>query len=93
MGSIGPAEILVVIVVALVVLGPARLPEAARSVGKAMHELRRATSGLQAEVRDAFSESPPVYPTPRTDATDQPAATGDPLTSQADPAPVDRHEG
>lgn len=56
-----------VLVVALIVLGPARLPEAARTVGKAVNELRRATSGLQSEVRDAFSESPPVYPTPRTD--------------------------
>lgn len=61
-----------VLVVALIVLGPARLPEAARTVGKAVNELRRATSGLQSEVRDAFSEPPPVYPTPRTD---EPAPT------------------
>ncbi len=76
MGSIGPAEILVVLVVALVVLGPARLPEAARTVGKAMGELRRATAGLQSEVRDAFSDAPPVYPTPRTEeraSTDAPS--------------------
>ena len=64
MGSIGPAEILVVLVVALIVLGPSRLPEAARSVGKAMAELRRVTSGVQAEIRDAFVEQPPTYPTP-----------------------------
>lgn len=67
MGSIGPAEILVVLVVALLVLGPARLPEAARTVGKAVSEIRKATSGLQTEVRDAFSDAPPVFPTPRTD--------------------------
>ena len=82
MGSIGPAEILVVLVVALIVLGPARLPDAARSVGKAMNELRRATTGLQSEVREAFSDSPPVYPTP---VTDEPATT--------DEAQADRHEG
>lgn len=62
MGSIGPAEIFVVLIVALVVLGPNRLPDAARSVGKAMAELRRMTSGVQAEMRDAFSEAPPTYP-------------------------------
>ncbi len=82
MGSIGPAEILVVLVVALVVLGPARLPEAARTVGKAVNELRRATSGLQSEVRDAFSEAPPVYPTSRLD---EPAPT--------DEVQADRREG
>ena len=64
MGSIGPAEILVVLVVALIVLGPARLPEAARSMGKAIAELRRVTSGVQAEVREAFAEQPPTYPKP-----------------------------
>lgn len=65
-------EIFVVLIVALVVLGPNRLPDAARSVGKAMAELRRMTSGVQAEVRDAFSE-PPTYPAPPP-ATDGPAA-------------------
>ena len=69
MGSIGPAEILVVLVVALIVLGPNRLPDAARSMGKAMAELRRVTSGVQAEVRDAFAEAPPTYPTPPAAST------------------------
>lgn len=58
MGSIGPLEIVVILVVALVVLGPNRLPDAARSVGKAMAELRRMTTGFQTEVRDAFAEPP-----------------------------------
>lgn len=61
MGSIGPAEILVVLVVALIVLGPSRLPDAAKSLGRALSEFRRMSSGLQAEVRDVFSE-PPTYP-------------------------------
>ncbi len=64
MGSIGPAEILVVLVVALIVLGPTRLPEAARSVGKAVSEFRRVTSGFQAEVREAFAEPPPSFSPP-----------------------------
>ena len=58
--SLGPAEILVILVVALLVLGPSKLPEAARQVGKAMAEFRRVTSGFQAEMRDAFQE--PVAP-------------------------------
>ena len=62
MGSIGGAEILLVLVVALLVLGPSRLPEAARSIGKALGEFRRVTSGFQAEVRDAFAEPPAPPP-------------------------------
>jgi sec-independent protein translocase protein TatA len=44
--SVGPLEIAVLAVIALLVLGPARLPEAARSVGKGMRELREAMSGV-----------------------------------------------
>lgn len=87
MGSIGPAEIFVVLIVALIVLGPNRLPDAARSVGKAMAELRRVTSGVQAEVRDAFSE-PPTYPTPPPAASATPGTTARvaPPTNDGPPA-------
>ena len=65
MGSIGPAEIIIVLVIGLIVLGPNRLPEAARQIGKAMSEFRKVTSGLQAEVRDAFAEPTPGSPQPQ----------------------------
>lgn len=67
MGSIGAPEILVVLVVALLVLGPNRLPEAARQVGRAMAEMRRMSAGFQAEMRDAMQTpvaGPPVPPAP-----------------------------
>jgi sec-independent protein translocase protein TatB len=56
MGNIGGPEIIIVLIVALLVLGPNRLPQAARSMGKAMAEFRKVTGGLQAEVRDAMSQ-------------------------------------
>ena len=43
--NIGPLEILVILVIALLVLGPARLPETARSVGKGMREFKESLSG------------------------------------------------
>lgn len=67
MGSLGGAEILVILVVALLVLGPERLPEAARQVGRVMAEVRRMSSGFQAEIRDAMQTpvaGPPVPPAP-----------------------------
>lgn len=39
-GQVGTLEIVVVLVIALIVLGPKRLPEAARSVGRGIRELR-----------------------------------------------------
>jgi sec-independent protein translocase protein TatA len=41
----GPLELLVILVVALIVLGPKRLPEAARSVGRGMRELKDSLAG------------------------------------------------
>jgi sec-independent protein translocase protein TatA len=43
--NVGPLEILVVAIIALLVLGPARLPDAARSVGRGVREMRDALQG------------------------------------------------
>lgn len=47
MFGIGPQELLVILVVGLLVLGPKRLPEIARSLGRGMAEFRRASSDLR----------------------------------------------
>ena len=64
MGSIGAPEVLVVLVVALLVLGPQRLPDAARQLGRAISELRRVTGGFQAELRDAINDPVASQPAP-----------------------------
>lgn len=56
MGNLGSGEILVILLVALIVLGPTRLPEAARQIGKATQELRRMSGTFQRELKAAIDE-------------------------------------
>jgi Tat protein translocase TatB subunit len=73
-GSIGAPEVLVILVVALLVLGPNRLPDAARQVGRAVAEIRRMSSGMQAELRDAFNSPVDGTPAPTPTAPPGPSA-------------------
>ena len=53
MPSIGPMEVIVVLVIALVVLGPKRLPDAGRSLGRGIREFKGAlTPGAHDERED-----------------------------------------
>jgi sec-independent protein translocase protein TatA len=52
MPNIGPMELIVVLIIALVVVGPKKLPAMGRSVGKGMREFKESLSG------DSHDESP-----------------------------------
>ena len=50
--SIGPMELILVLVIALIVLGPKKLPEVGRSLGKGMREFKDSISGMAADDDD-----------------------------------------
>jgi sec-independent protein translocase protein TatA len=52
----GPLELLVILMIALIVLGPKRLPETARAIGKGMREMRDALSGDRDEDEEEEDE-------------------------------------
>jgi sec-independent protein translocase protein TatB len=64
MFGIGMTELLVILVVALVVLGPSRLPEVARTLGRALGELKRQSSDVFDEFQNVGREEPPPKRTP-----------------------------
>jgi Tat protein translocase TatB subunit len=77
MFGIGMPELLVILVVALVVLGPNRLPELARTLGKAMAEFRRHTTDIMDDFQQQMrveedtarrAKTTPPSPPPTTDA-------------------------
>ena len=54
MFNIGGGELIVILLIALIVLGPQRLPDAARQLGKAMGDLRKLSTGFQNEMKQAL---------------------------------------
>jgi TatA/E family protein of Tat protein translocase len=80
MFGIGMTELLVILAVALIVFGPKRLPELARSLGRALGEFRRASTDLRQQLNEvgeaARGETEPELrsaPDKRTDVSETPA--------------------
>jgi len=57
MGNIGSGEVLVILVLGLLVLGPERLPEFARKIGNFLKEAKRMSRSFQEELRSAVEDS------------------------------------
>ena len=86
MFGIGPMELVLILVVALLVFGPKRLPELARTLGRGMGEFRRASNDLrqslalddlQKDLRDGLAGDPSIH---------RPAQAGDSFTDTPNPA-------
>lgn len=81
MPNLGPAELIVILIVALVVFGPRKLPELGKSLGAGLREFRRSTQGLREELEGSMKAAP----TPPGPA---PVQTISAPTSPAQPGPV-----
>lgn len=98
MFGLGMGELLLILVVALLAVGPDKLPNAARSIGKAIRDLRRQTKELQntleedTKIGDAVRElksalhDDPTRPPPRP-RTHKVAAAPPPVPRPAEPEP------
>jgi sec-independent protein translocase protein TatA len=96
--QLGPAEVLVILVVALLVFGPNRLPEIGRQVGRGIRELRKfqdslrrdldevlAEDGTESEV--ATSDGPPILPPKAVETPAPELSAGTPPAPPSSEAP------
>ncbi len=61
----GPVELIIILVIALIILGPGRLPDVGSALGKSIREFRKASSDIQESVKVDVSTSPlPPAPAP-----------------------------
>jgi TatA/E family protein of Tat protein translocase len=57
--NIGPQELLIILVIALIVVGPQRLPELGRSIGRGLRELRKAQDEVKRTIQVNLDDEPP----------------------------------
>ena len=57
MFGLGPTELIIILVIALVIFGPSRLPKVGQSVGQALRAFKDSTSQIEDEVKKGFEES------------------------------------
>jgi TatA/E family protein of Tat protein translocase len=85
-GNFGPTELIIILVIALVVLGPGKLPEVGSALGKSIREFRKAAS----DVKDATSLEPIKSSTP---PDEPPRVTPPPTVTPAAPPAASEPSG
>ena len=82
MFGIGPQEIVIIVIGALIIFGPQRLPEIAAQAGKALRDFRRMKDELTGELRQSLTLADPTTPDrPLTDTVAAASATPDEVGS------------
>ncbi len=90
MFNIGPAELLVIFIVALLVVGPKRLPEVGRTVGRALREFRKVQDEVRNTVRFDLDAEPDQ---PQTRSEFQPIRPAEEPKEEPEGEPAGEPEG
>ena len=93
MFNVGGGELLVIMLIALIVLGPQRLPDAAKQVGRVVGDLRRISSGFQQELKDALDTDDSPTPLRRKESAPLAATVADADRGAAPPTSRDTAAG
>ncbi len=91
MPNLGMPEILLILVAALLIFGPKKLPDLGRSLGNGIREFRKGTQGLKDELEGSFKDEPVQSIAPTQAAPSQTilaAAPAAPVLAASEAAPV-----
>lgn len=84
----GPLELVIILVIALLILGPGKLPDVGAALGKSIREFRKASTDVQDAVKVDTSPLPAETPTATPAQAAQAAAVTAPAQSATDAAPA-----
>ena len=87
----GPLELVIILVIALLILGPGRLPDVGASLGKSIREFRKASSDVQEAVNVNVDTTPipPAAAAPAAATAPTPAPVAEAPAPAPEPAPAD----
>ncbi len=103
--NIGAPELIIILVIALLIIGPGKLPDVGQALGKSIREFRKASSDIQEAVKVDASPLPaqptaappvaaqPVAPPPAIDAAPEavaPGASAAPSATSQPPTPAEQ---
>jgi len=90
MPNIGPLELVIILVIALLILGPGKLPDVGAALGKSIREFRKASSDVQEAVNVSVDTSPlpPTPVAPPAAPAPAPAVTAAPAAPVAEATPA-----
>ena len=89
-GSIGMPELIIILVIALIIFGPRKLPELGRSLGRSINEFKKASNELRSTLEEEIRIEEQRDRTTATASATPPAATPPPVdatVSRTTPAP------
>jgi TatA/E family protein of Tat protein translocase len=94
-GSIGMPELIIILVIALIIFGPRKLPELGRSLGKSIGEFKRASNELRSTLEEEIrvEEQRERTTTAATAAAATPASPTPPPPAEEEATPVGRTHG
>jgi len=78
-GSIGMPELIIILVIALIIFGPRKLPELGRSLGKSINEFKKASNELRSTLEEEISAEEQKDRARAAASTPPPAATPPPV--------------
>jgi Tat protein translocase TatB subunit len=88
MFNVGGGEVLVILLVALLVIGPGKLPDTARQIGNVLTQLKQMSSGFQNELKSAMDDiAPPTASTPPPAAPTADSSSPADTSADGDTAP------